>query len=59
MLITNYIILMHLLSQKQINICGLLCSSILQRLQHIFKNASLCFDTLVRTLLYVGLHCYL
>jgi hypothetical protein len=40
---------MHLLSQKQINSVDLIvCSSILQRLQHIFKNASLRFDTLVR-----------
>jgi hypothetical protein len=58
MLITNYIILMHLLSQnKLISVDLIVCSSISQRLQHIFKNVPLRFDTLVRTLLYVGLHC--
>jgi hypothetical protein len=50
MLITDYIILMHLLSQNKLIYVDLfVCSSILQRLQHIFKNASPRFDTLVRT----------
>jgi hypothetical protein len=61
MLITNDIILMHLLTQKKnklISVDLIVCSLILQRSQHIFKNVSLRFDTHVcesRTLLYVGL----
>jgi hypothetical protein len=40
---------MHLLSKnKLISVDLIFRSSILQRLQHILKNASLRFDTLVR-----------
>jgi hypothetical protein len=35
--------------KKLISVDLIVCSSILQRLQHIFKNASLRFDTLVHT----------
>jgi hypothetical protein len=49
MLITNYIILMHLLSQNiSISVGLIVCGSVFFRLQHIFKNAYLRFDTLLR-----------